>query len=130
MIYGIPYTTLKDWKKNLDIALDFNPPHISAYVLTVEKNNANSHKGLGWEMFTKKAIEIVSSELNNVVFILWGKQAQSLQDIINVSKHHIISSVHPSPLSAHRGFFGSKPFSKANNFLNQKGVKPIDWKIN
>ena len=99
-------------------------------VLTVEKDNANSHKGLGWEIFTKKAIEIVSSELNNVVFILWGKQAQSLQDIIDVSKHYIISSVHPSPLSAHRGFFGSKPFSKANNFLKQKGVKPIDWKIN
>ena len=99
-------------------------------VLTVEKDNANSHKGLGWEIFTKKAIEIVSSELNNVVFILWGKQAQSLKDIIDVSKHYIISSVHPSPLSAHRGFFGSKPFSKANNFLKQKGVKPIDWKIN
>ena len=80
-------------------------------VLTVEKDNANSHKGLGWEIFTKKVIEIVSSELNNIVFVLWGKQAQSFQDIIDNSKHCIISSVHPSPLSAHKGFFGSKPFS-------------------
>ena len=99
-------------------------------VLTVEKDNANSHKGLGWEVFTKKAIEIVSSNLNNVVFILWGKQAQSLDEIIDTSKHYIISSVHPSPLSAHRGFFGSKPFSKTNDFLKEKGIKPIDWKIN
>ena len=99
-------------------------------VLTVEKDNANSHKGLGWEIFTKKVIEIVSSELNNIVFVLWGKQAQSFQDIIDNSKHCIISSVHPSPLSAHKGFFGSKPFSKANDFLKQKGIKPIDWKIN
>ena len=99
-------------------------------VLTVEKDNANSHKDLGWEIFTKKAIEIVSSKLNNIVFILWGKQAQSIEDIIDTSKHYIITSVHPSPLSAHRGFFGSNPFSKTNKFLKSKGIKPINWILN
>ena len=99
-------------------------------VLTVEKDNANSHKDLGWEIFTKKAIEIVSSNLENIVFILWGKQAQSIEDVIDISKHHIITSVHPSPLSAHRGFFGSKPFSKTNKFLKSKNIKPINWKLN
>ena len=96
-------------------------------VLTVEKDNANSHKDLGWEIFTKKAIEIVSSKLENIVFILWGKQAQTIEDVIDTSKHHIITSVHPSPLSAHRGFFGSKHFSKANQYLITKGKTPIKW---
>ena len=99
-------------------------------ILTVEKDNANSHKDLGWEIFTKKAIEIVSSKLQNIVFILWGKQAHSIQDVIDKSKHHIITSVHPSPLSAHRGFFGSNPFSKTNNFLKSKDIIPINWKLN
>lgn len=99
-------------------------------ILTVEKDIANSHKGIGWEIFTKKAIEVVSSNLENIVFILWGKQAHSFQEIIDISKHHIISSVHPSPLSAHRGFFGSKPFSETNKFLKSKGISPIDWKLN
>jgi len=99
-------------------------------VLTVEKNNANSHKELGWEIFTKKVIEIVSSKLENVVFILWGKQAQSIEDVIDKSRHYIISSVHPSPLSAHRGFFGSNPFSRTNKFLKSKDITPINWKLN
>ena len=99
-------------------------------ILTVEKDNANSHKDLGWEIFTKKAIEIVSSQLENIVFILWGKQAQSIEDVIDTSKHYIIASVHPSPLSAHRGFFGSRPFSKTNKFLKSKNINPIDWKLN
>ena len=99
-------------------------------ILTVEKDNANSHKDLGWEIFTKKAIEMVSSQLENIVFILWGKQAQSIEDVIDTSKHYIIASVHPSPLSAHRGFFGSKPFSKTNKFLKSKNINPIDWKLN
>ena len=99
-------------------------------ILTVEKDNANSHKDLGWKFFTKKAIEIVSSQLENIVFILWGKQAQSIEDVIDTSKHYIIASVHPSPLSAHRGFFGSKPFSKTNKFLKSKNINPIDWKLN
>jgi len=99
-------------------------------ILTVEKDNANSHKDLGWEIFTKKVIEVISIKLENIVFILWGKQANYINDIIDSSKHHIISSVHPSPLSAHRGFFGSKPFSKTNKFLISKGISPIDWKLN
>ena len=99
-------------------------------VLTVEKDNANSHKDLGWEIFTKKTIEIVSSKLENIVFILWGKQAHSIEDVIDTSKHYIITSVHPSPLSAHRGFFGSNPFSKTNKFLKSKGIKPINWILN
>ncbi len=99
-------------------------------ILTVEKDNANSHKDFGWEIFTKKVIEVISIKLENIVFILWGKQANYINDIIDSSKHHIISSVHPSPLSAHRGFFGSKPFSKTNKFLISKGISPIDWKLN
>ena len=99
-------------------------------ILTVEKDNANSHKDIGWEIFTKKVIEVISTKLNNIVFILWGKQANYINDIIDLSKHHIISSVHPSPLSAHRGFFGSKPFSKTNKFLISKGISPIDWNLN
>jgi len=99
-------------------------------VLTVEKDNANSHKDLGWEIFTKRAIEIVSTKLENIVFILWGNQARSIQDVIDISKHHIITSVHPSPLSANRGFFGSNPFSKANNFLESKNIIPVNWKLN
>ena len=85
-------------------------------VLTVEKDNANSHKDLGWEIFTKKAIEIVSSKLNNIVFILWGKQAQSIEDVIDTSKHFIITSVHPSPLSAHRGFLDQIHFLRLISF--------------
>ena len=99
-------------------------------ILTVEKDNANSHKDFGWEIFTKKVIEVISIKLENIVFILWGKQANYINDIIDSSKHHIISSVHPSPLSAHRGFFGSKPFSKTNEFLKSKGISPIDWNLN
>ena len=98
-------------------------------VLTVEANNANSHKDLGWEIFTKAAIEAISRELKNVVFILWGKQAQSLCSILDDKKHHILSSAHPSPLSAHNGFFGCKHFSKSNDYLIKQGQGPIDWSI-
>lgn len=98
-------------------------------VLTVEKDCANSHKDIGWEIFTQKCIEVISSKLQNVVFILWGKQAQALSEKINAKKHHIISSAHPSPLSAHRGFFDSKPFSNTNSFLKKNDRKPINWSI-
>ena len=98
-------------------------------VLTVEANQANSHKELGWEKFTKAAIKVVSKELENVVFILWGKQAQSFSTILNEDIHYILSSVHPSPLSAHNGFFGCKHFSKANDYLIKQGKTPIDWSI-
>ena len=98
-------------------------------VLTVEATQANSHKGLGWETFTEAAIKAVSKELNNVVFILWGRQAQLLSSILDDTKHLILSSAHPSPLSAHNGFFGCKHFSKANEYLEKHGKEPIDWRI-
>mgnify|MGYP003965769635 FL=1 len=98
-------------------------------VLTVEANEANSHKNLGWEIFTKAAIEAISKESKNVVFILWGKQAQSLSSIVNEDIHCILSSAHPSPLSAYNGFLGCKHFSKTNDYLVSQGKGPIDWAI-
>lgn len=98
-------------------------------VLTVRAGNANSHKGLGWELFTNKIISSLNDSKHPIVFMLWGNNAISKKKLITNTDHYIIESVHPSPLSAHRGFFGSKPFSKANNFLISKGEKPIDWQI-
>lgn len=98
-------------------------------VLTVRAGEANSHKGIGWEHFTDKVISLLNDREEPIVFILWGKNAQSKVDIINNPKHYIIKSVHPSPLSVHRGFFGSKPFSKTNKFLISIGNMPIDWQI-
>lgn len=98
-------------------------------VLTVRAGEANSHKNMGWEHFTDKVISLLNQREEPIVFILWGKNAQSKLNIISNSKHHIIKSVHPSPLSAYGGFFGSKPFSKANNFLASIGKEPIDWQI-
>lgn len=98
-------------------------------VLTVRAGQANSHKNMGWEYFTDKVISLLNSREEPIVFILWGKNAQSKQTIINNPNHCIIKSVHPSPLSAYRGFFGSKPFSKANQFLISIGKEPIDWQI-
>ncbi|MDR3272303.1 MAG: uracil-DNA glycosylase [Flavobacteriaceae bacterium] len=95
--------------------------------LTVRAHEAGSHQNRGWETFTDAVIKKISDEKENVVFILWGNYAQQKEKIINTSKHFIIKSVHPSPLSAHRGFFGSKPFSKTNNFLIPKGIEPIHW---
>ncbi|MFU0824446.1 uracil-DNA glycosylase [Clostridium sp.] len=98
-------------------------------VLTVRAGEANSHKDMGWEHFTDKVISLLNEREDPIVFILWGKNAQSKLSIINNPKHFIIKSVHPSPLSASRGFFGSKPFSRANNFLVSIGKEPIDWQI-
>ncbi len=98
-------------------------------VLTVRAGQANSHKNIGWEHFTDKIIHSLNNRAEPIVFILWGRNAQSKLNIIKNSRHYIIKSVHPSPLSAHRGFFGSKPFSKANNFLISIGKEPIDWQI-
>lgn len=98
-------------------------------VLTVRASQANSHKNIGWEHFTDKIIDLLNDRDDPIVFILWGKNAQSKIKIIKNPKHFIIKSVHPSPLSAHRGFFGSKPFSKANEFLISIGKEPIDWQI-
>ena len=98
-------------------------------VLTVRAHEANSHKLKGWETFTDHVIETLNKREKPLVFILWGKQAIDKEKMIDTSKHCVIKSVHPSPLSAYRGFFGSKPFSKTNAFLNSQGIEPIDWRI-
>lgn len=97
-------------------------------VLTVEAHKAGSHAGKGWEMFTDAIIREVNGLPHPVVFILWGSYAQKKAGFVDASRHHIIKSVHPSPLSAHNGFFGSKPFSKTNSFLREKGMREIDWR--
>jgi uracil-DNA glycosylase len=99
-------------------------------VLTVQDGNANSHKGLGWELFTNRVIEILNHRETPVIFILWGNFAQQKQQLITSSHHYIIKSPHPSPFSAHNGFFGSRPFAQANTFLRGIGSKEIDWQIN
>lgn len=98
-------------------------------VLTVREGQANSHQNKGWEHFTDKVISLLNDREDPIVFILWGKNAQSKLNIINNQRHYIIKSVHPSPLSAMRGFFGSKPFSKANSFLVSISKEAIDWQI-
>ena len=98
-------------------------------VLTVREHLANSHKGKGWEELTDSIIRILNKKNEPVVFILWGANARSKKAFITNSKHLIIESAHPSPLSAYNGFFGSKPFSKTNNFLIQNNLSPIDWQI-
>ncbi|NLC96775.1 MAG: uracil-DNA glycosylase [Erysipelotrichaceae bacterium] len=97
-------------------------------ILTVEANKASSHKNKGWETFTNHTIEKLNKHKNPLVFILWGNYAKSKASMID-DRHLIISSVHPSPLSAYNGFFNSKPFSKCNDFLIKNGIKPIDWQI-
>ena len=98
-------------------------------VLTVRAGQPNSHRGIGWEIFTDKIIQLLNNRQDPIVFILWGKNAQSKLKIINNPRHFIVQSVHPSPLSAKRGFFGSKPFSKVNKFLMSIEKEPIDWQI-
>ena len=96
-------------------------------VLTVEEGNANSHKGKGWERLTNRLIESLNELKHPVIFILWGKPAQDKEKLITNSNHVILKAPHPSPLSAYRGFFGSKPFSKVNDILIQQGQTPIRW---
>ncbi|MDA1810529.1 uracil-DNA glycosylase [Bacillus sp. HSTU-bmb18] len=98
-------------------------------VLTVRQGEANSHKGKGWEHFTDRVIELLNEREKPVIFILWGRHAQAKKKLITNSNHHIIESVHPSPLSARRGFFGSKPYSKVNTILANMGEREIDWEI-
>ncbi|MFQ7311303.1 uracil-DNA glycosylase [Sellimonas sp.] len=98
-------------------------------VLTVRAHQANSHKGIGWEEFTDAAIRQVDKQDRPVVFILWGRPAQMKRAMLHNPKHLILEAPHPSPLSAYRGFFGSRPFSQANRFLEAQGVAPIDWQI-
>ncbi len=98
-------------------------------VLTVRAHKANSHRRNGWETFTDAVIQLVNAKETGVVFVLWGKPAQKKADLINTDCHTIVQSVHPSPLSAHTGFFGSKPFSAINAALRKSGQEPIDWCI-
>ena len=98
-------------------------------VLTVEQGRPNSHQGRGWEIFTDKVIAVVNALEDPVVFVLWGAYAQKKGAMIDVSRHLVIRSPHPSPLSAYRGFLGSRPFSKINHFLAQQGQVEINWAV-
>ena len=96
-------------------------------VLTVRASEANSHRNQGWENFTDAVIKLLSAHKEHLVFILWGAPAGAKASLIDEQKHLILKAPHPSPLSSYRGFFGSKPFSKSNEFLTCKGIKPISW---
>ncbi|MBW5444741.1 uracil-DNA glycosylase [Cohnella sp. CFH 77786] len=98
-------------------------------VLTVCQGEANSHRGLGWEKFTDRIISALGERERPIVFILWGRHAQNKASFIDRDRHLVLASAHPSPLSAYNGFFGSRPFSRANAFLESKGQAPIDWQI-
>lgn len=117
---GVPIKTsgdLSSWAKQGVLMLNSS--------LTVEKDNANSHSKIGWQQFTDDVIRIIDNNKRNVVFILWGNYARSKKKLIK--NNYIIESAHPSPFSAYNGFFGSKPFSKCNNYLKSNGLKEIEW---
>ncbi|MFY0599027.1 MAG: uracil-DNA glycosylase [Cyclobacteriaceae bacterium] len=114
-----PHGSLESWAKQGVLMLNAT--------LTVESRTPGSHQNKGWEQFTDAVIEKLSRNKERIVFILWGAYAQKKGQVIDSSKHHIISSPHPSPFAAHRGFFGSKPFSKVNDFLASSGIEPITW---
>lgn len=113
--------SLVDWAKQGVLLLNA--------VLTVREGAANSHRDLGWEQFTDRVIEELNARKEPVVFILWGKFAQQKKKLIDATRHLIIESAHPSPLSARNGFFGSKPFSRANAFLREMGKEEVDWEL-
>ena len=118
----IPHTgNLEKWAKQGVLLLNAS--------LTVEANKPMSHSAIGWHMFTDEVIRHISSDKNNVVFMLWGKFAQNKTSLIDESKHKILKAPHPSPLSAHYGFFGCRHFSQANKWLEEHGEKTIDWSI-
>lgn len=120
----IPYpkaNSLKPWAKQGVLLLNA--------VLTVEEHKPTSHKDKGWETFTDDVIKIINDKKDPVVFILWGAYARDKKKLITNTHHLIIESAHPSPFSARNGFFGSKPFSKANEFLKKNGIKEIDWRV-
>jgi len=98
-------------------------------ILTVRANQAASHQGKGWETFTNAAIKALSDQKKGIIFLLWGNYAQEKQKIIDTSKHYVLKTVHPSPLSVQRGFFGCKHFSKTNQLLREMGKEEIDWSI-
>jgi len=96
-------------------------------VLTVRRGKAHSHRGMGWENFTDRVINVLNEKEHPIVYILWGRAAQRKQALIDTTKHEIVKAPHPSPLSAHRGFFGSRPFSKTNAILKKYRLTPINW---
>ncbi|HIS31729.1 MAG TPA: uracil-DNA glycosylase [Candidatus Limivivens intestinipullorum] len=98
-------------------------------VLTVRAHQANSHRGIGWEEFTDAAIRVLNQQDRPIVFLLWGRPAQMKKEMLNNPRHLILEAPHPSPLSAFRGFFGCRHFSRTNAFLEKNGVEPIDWQI-
>ena len=112
-------TDLSDWAQQGVLLLNT--------VLTVQAGNSNSHAGKGWEIFTDTLITALNDKTEQVVFVLWGNNARSKSKLITNPQHKIIENVHPSPLSAHRGFFGSKPFSAINTYLETAGLTPIDF---
>ena len=113
--------TLTKWAKEGVLLLNTS--------LSVREHQANSHSKCGWAWFTDSVIKLVSEQKEHVVFILWGGNARSKKSLIDKTKHCIIESAHPSPLSAYNGFFGSKPFSKTNDYLISQGLQPIDWDL-
>ena len=113
--------SLKPWAKQGVLLLNA--------VLTVEEHKPTSHKDKGWETFTDDVIKIINEKSEPVVFILWGAYARDKKKLITNSHHLVIESAHPSPFSARNGFFGSKPFSKTNEFLKKNGIKEIDWRV-
>lgn len=98
-------------------------------VLTVRQGEAHSHKNQGWEQFTDTVIQRISASIGNVIFLLWGAPAQKKRALVDESTHHVLTSTHPSPLSAHRGFLGCGHFSKANQLLSKANKRPIDWQV-
>lgn len=98
-------------------------------ILTVESGKPRSHTNIGWEIFTKQIINIINMNLNGIIFLLWGNYASKMIEIINLKNNYVLTSSHPSPLSAHRGFFGCKHFSKTNFLLKKQNKTPIDWKL-
>lgn len=98
-------------------------------VLTVEQGNAGAHRNRGWETFTDRAIQVINEHCTNVVFLLWGSYAQKKASFVDRNRHLVLHAPHPSPLSAHRGFFGQGHFSRTNNFLESKGRGSIDWQL-
>lgn len=134
--------SLQNIFKELKSDLGIDPPHhgeliswaqhgvlLMNTVLTVRESQPNSHKGMGWEIFTDRVIQLLNEREKPMVFILWGGNARSKKSLITNPAHLILESPHPSPLSAYNGFFGNRHFSRTNEFLISKGIEPIDWRI-